>query len=247
VRAAATLDVGAGDLRWQDAPPVVLRPTGGASRAVSVHVVQAAGGPLGGDDLALTVRLAEHSELRLSSAGASVIQPGGTDHSGQPARWRVELAAAAGAVLRWMPEPTVVCAGASYHGSLHADLHPDATMIFRELVVLGRSGEIGGRCRTELAVNVGGRPLVRHESLIDGADAELSGPAGTGGHRVLGTVLVAGRNVPPAAECAEISAELSWATLPLDGPGCLVLALGSSVTTVAAALDQHLLLNYGDR
>jgi urease accessory protein len=243
VRAAATLDVGAGELRWRDAPPVVLRPTGGAG----VHLVQAAGGPLGGDDLRLSVQLRKDSELRLSSAGASVVLPGSGDHSGQPARWRVELAAAAGAAVRWTPEPTVVCAGASYHGSVRARLHPDSTMILRELVVLGRSGEVGGRCRTELAVTIGDRPLVRHESVLDGADAELSGPAGTGGHRVLGTLLVAGRDTPPAAECAEIGAELSWAMLPLDGPGYLVLALGASVTTVAAALDRQVPLSYGDR
>lgn len=243
MRARATLDVGADDLRWLDAPPVVLRPTGGAG----VHLVQAAGGPLGGDDLGLSVRVGDAAALRLSSAGASVVQPGGGDRAGQPARWRVELTAAAGAAVRWAPQPTVVCAGASYHASVRANLHPDATLVLREVVVLGRSGEVGGRCHAELAVTIEDRPLVHHESVIDGADADLTGPAGTGGHRVLGTLLVAGRDVPPAGECAETGPDLAWATLPLDGPGFLVLALGASVTAVAAALDRHVPFNYGDR
>jgi hypothetical protein len=73
-----------------------------------------------------------------------------------------------------------------------------------------------------------------HENLLDGTDAALSGPAGSGGHRVQGTVLVAGRGVSRKAE----RAGSNWAVLPLDGPGCLVLAVGALVTEVTSTLDK---------
>jgi hypothetical protein len=47
-------------------------------------------------------------------------------------------------------------------------------------------------------------------------------------------VLVAGRAIPPTDE----RAGPSWAVLPLDGPGCLVLAVGDRVTEVTVLLDR---------
>ena len=73
MRACAELDVRTGGrIRWSAAPPVVLRQTG----AARVHLVQAAGGPLGDDHLELRIRLAEGTELTIGSAGATVARPG---------------------------------------------------------------------------------------------------------------------------------------------------------------------------
>jgi urease accessory protein len=217
---------------WHDAPPVVMRPIG----ADRLHLLHAAGGPLGGDRLRLTGTVGTGCELRVDSAGATVVQP---DHDGRPADWTVRLDVAAGACLRWAPQPTVVCGGADFRTGLHATLHPDSTLVVREVVVLGRSDETGGRYAGGLSVTVGGEPLVCHENLLDGADPELSGPAGSGGYRVHGTVLVAGRAVRPADERAGRTGNVSWAVLPLDGPGCLVLAVGALVSEVTAVLDGY--------
>jgi urease accessory protein len=212
---------------WHDAPPVVLRPTG----VDRLHLLHAAGGPLGGDRLRLTGTVGTACALRVESAGATVVQPG---HDGQPADWTVRLDVAAGACLRWAPQPTVVCGGADFRTSLCATVDPDGALLVREVLVLGRSGETGGRYTGGLSVVVGDQPLISHENLVDGADPALSGPAGSGGHRVHGMVLAAGRAIPPTDE----RAGPSWAVLPLDGPGCLVLAVGDRVTEVAALLDR---------
>jgi len=123
-----------------DAPPVVLRPTGV-------------------DRLRLTGTVGTACALRVDSAGATVVQPG---HDGRPANWAVRLDVAAGACLRWTPQPTVVCRGADFRTSLHATLDPDSTLLVREVLVLGRSDESGGRCavvgRTGLSGARGGRP-----------------------------------------------------------------------------------------
>lgn len=234
MRAAATFAVsrdGAGQrTHWRDTPPVVLRPTA----TDRLHLLHAAGGPLGGDDLRLTGTVGAACGLTVRSAGATVVQPGNT---GAPADFAVSLTLAAGADLRWTPQATVVCAGADFRSALRAELDPEAFLLIRELVVLGRSREAGGRYAGGLSVTVGGRPLLCHETLLDGADTALSGPAGTGGHRVSGTAVVAGRGVPPATETAGRHGDTEWAVLPLAGPGVLVLALGDSVREVDAALD----------
>jgi urease accessory protein len=227
MKALASLDVDRAHLRWRDSTPVALRPTG----LGRVHLVQAAGGPLGGDELGLDVTVAAEAEMEVRSAAATVAQPGPT---GEPAFWSVN--ATVDGALRWWPEPTVVCAGADYRATLRVDLADGARLVLREQVVLGRAGEVGGRYRGRLTVRVGGVPLVDTETVLDGADAALSGPAGSAGFRVFGSVLVVGPDLPELEEAAHHDAGVRAALLPLDGPGYLVMALASTSTLVAAGL-----------
>ena len=234
MKADASLDAGKGRLTWRDAPPVVIRPTG----PDRVHLVHAAGGPLGGDELSLTAQVGAAARLSVSSVAATVVQPG---VNGDPAHWRVDLDVAAGASLAWQPQPTVLTDGSWLHSDLYVRLAEGAVASVRETVILGRSGQAGGRYRGGLVVTVGGRVLLRHESLLDGTDPDLCGPAGTGGHRVYGTLLVAG--VDPGEPEAHNGPELRWARMPLEGPGYLVLALGDSATAVGGVLAEQALTN----
>ena len=230
MKARAQLTVDAGGLRWRSAAPVVLRPTGGHR----IHLVQAAGGPLGGDDLALDVRLGAGCAALLRSAAATVVQAG---RSPGPARWTVTASAAQRAVLDWRPEPTVVCDGAQLHSRITVALQPGARAVLREVVVLGRTGQRGGNFIGELAVDLDGSPLLAHTVLLDGTDPVLAGPAGTGGARVVGMLAVVGESIGGSAQGAGEEPGLRWACAPLDGPGHLVLALADRVTTVIHLLD----------
>ena len=230
MKADAAVETDGGRLTWRDAPPVVIRPTG----PDRVHLVHAAGGPLGGDELSLTAQVGPDSRLHVSSVAATVVQPGVT---ADPAHWRVDLDVAAGAELSWQPELTVVTDGAWLDSDLHVRLAAEAVVRLRETVILGRAGQSGGRYRGGLTVTVGSRTLLRHESLLDGADPELCGPAGTGGHRVYGTLLVAG--VAPGEPEAHNAPDLRWARMPLDGPGYLVLALADTATAVNRVLTSQ--------
>jgi urease accessory protein len=231
VKALAELDVGADRaMRWRAEPPVVLRRTGPGR----VHLVQAAGGPLGGDELELRLRLAAGAELTVCSAAATVAQPG-RPGSGA-ARWTVIAELAEGARLRWWPEPTVVCDGAELHAGLRLELAGGAAALIREEVVLGRHGQRGGRYRGELSADHAGVPLVRHTTLLDGADAALTGPAGTAGARVVSTVLGAGTEpVPAGCPTTGERPDLRWGLSRLAGPGWLLLAVGD--VGVARLLD----------
>jgi len=230
VHARAELTAEVSGLRWRSDPPVVLRPTG----AHRIHLVQAAGGPLGGDDLALDVRVGVGCAIQLRSTAATVVQPG---RSPGPARWAVTASVADGAVLDWQPEPTVVCDGAELHSQITISLHRGARAVLREVVVLGRAGQRGGRFTGELAVDLDGAPLLAHTLLLDGSDPVFTGPAGTGGARAVGMLAVVGEGINGRLEGAGEKPGLRWACSALDGPGWLLLVLGDRPTEVIALLD----------
>jgi urease accessory protein len=255
VRAAGELTVLAGQrISWRAEPPVVLRRTG----PTRMHLVQAAGGPLGGDQLELRLSLAAGTELTLATAAATVAQPGRPGAG--PAYWTVTAELAEGARLRWLPEPTVVCDGAELHASLRLTVAEGAGALVREQVQLGRHGQRGGRYRGLLAADYAGAPLVRHSTVLDGADPALSGPGGTGGQRLVGTLLGAGAvfgagdDLLEPADSASVGsgsvgsgsvgsgsvgecAGLRWARHDLVGPGWLVVALGSDPVALSRVLD----------
>ena len=214
IRAATRLTVeraaGRQALRWAHDWPVVLRPTGTGDE--HVHLVHAAGGPLSGDDLALSVEVGPQARLTVRSAGATLVQPGAATDA--PARWTVELQVAAGGRVHWAPEPTVVSDRAALESVLRVSLAAGAAATVREIVVLGRHGQRGGRY---------------------GADAVLCGPAGTAGARAVGSLVCAGDVPVPPATVGEGDG-VRWAWSELDGPGALLLAVGSPAA-VTAVLD----------
>jgi urease accessory protein len=219
--AAARLRLVDGRLTWASAPPVVLRRTGRRR----VHVVAVGGGPLGGDRLRLRVELGPGERLAVHSAAATVVQPG--RDPGSVASFDVEAVLAEGAVLDWRPEPTVVCDGAVWEPSVRLDLAEGARARVVEQLVLGRSGQAGGRCASTTRATVGAAPVLASTTLIDGADAALTGIGGTGGARSVGSVLVVGEPAPEAEEARD-DGDVVWARTPLDGPGSLVTAIGTA-------------------
>ena len=220
-----------GRLTWTSRPPLVLRRTGPRR----VHVVQVGGGPLGGDVLSLDVDLGPGQHLAVCSAAATVVQPG--PDPAAAARLDVRCDVADGAVLAWTPEPTVVCDRADWTSDLRVALAGTARAYLSEQVVLGRSGQRGGRCRQDLRVDVDGEPLLVASTRLDGADPALTGPGGTAGERSVGSVVVAGGQDLP--EGAGDGPGVRWAWSALDGPGAVLTALGSA-SAVRGVLDRAL-------
>ena len=223
---AADLEGGRPRIRWNQAWPIVLRPTANAQ----VHLVHGAGGPLGGDVLALDVRVGTGAALAVRSAGATIVQPG---RGSALARWDFDVVVGAGGSLDWAPEPTVVTDGADYRTSLRISLGAGARAIIREVVVLGRHGGVGGRYRGRLDVSVDGNPLLAHTTLLDGADPALCGPGGTAGARAAGTLILVDAVRPTAVgEAAVGEAAVGEAALR----GAAVGAAGGRVTVGGAAV-----------
>ena len=208
---AADLEGGRPRIRWNQAWPIVLRPTGNTR----VHLVHGAGGPLGGDVLALDVRVGTGAALAVRSAGATIVQPG---RGSALARWDFDVVVGAGGSLDWAPEPTVVTDGADYRTSLRIDLGAGAGATIREVVVLGRHGGVGGRYRGRLDVSVDDNPLLAHTTLLDGADPALCGPGGTAGARAVGTLILVDAVRPTAVgEAAVGEAALRGAAVGAAG------------------------------
>jgi urease accessory protein len=131
---------------------------------------------LAGDHVEVTVRVGRGRALE-------IVEPGGTvayAMRGSAARWDVTVEVEDGGSLIWHGEPFVVSEGANVTRRLAVDLATDTTLVLRETLVLGRTGEGPGQLLARTDVRRDGLPV-----LVE----ELDTRAGLGQHRVLDQVL----------------------------------------------------------
>jgi urease accessory protein len=171
---------------------------------------------LGGDVVELEVRVGPGARLDLFDVAGTVAYHG----RGQPSAWHVRIELAAGAGLTYAGEPFVVGDGADVTRSLEIDLAPEATAAVRDTVVLGRTGQRGGRLRSHTTVRREGRPVLVEDQRLD-PDRLRAAPGMLGTHRVLDTVLWLGAATP------EPTTATTYALV--DGAGSLTRWLGSSL------------------
>src|SRR3954470_7813856 len=127
----------------------------------------------------------EHAHL--VATGASIGQGGAS-------RMAIDVHIGAGGRLDADPGALIVTAGACVHLALSLALEPTATLTWREVVVLGRTGESAGRAILRWDVRRGDTPLLRQR--IDLADPGLADwPGMTAGCRVLLSELRIGPDV----------------------------------------------------
>jgi urease accessory protein len=204
--------------------PLVLRRTPDA-----VYLVGGAAGPLGGDDLTLTIDVRDGATLRVRTAAAAIALPG---RDGRESVLRVRATVGPGARLEYLPEPTVLADGARHRVELHVTLAADAGLLLRDENILGRHGERGGSCVTGLRVDRDGAPLLRHEVPVSGTDDVALGPAVLAGHRAFGSLFIAGPGEHPAA-----SYRPGAAVMPLGHHATLITALAADAITLRELLD----------
>ena len=144
---------------------------------------------LGGDEVELEVRVGRDASLELFDVAGTVAYHG----RGRSASWRVTIVLENGAGLDYRGAPFVVSDGADVVRTLDLGLDPTASMRLRETVVLGRSGQVGGRLRNRTAITVGGRPALLEDQLFDPSGIRSS-PGMLGSHRVIDTVVALGPN-----------------------------------------------------
>jgi urease accessory protein len=192
------------------APPLTLRQirSDDVDRC-ELRLVGTAAGPLAGDDLSLSLRLRPGARGTLGATGASLAQGRG---GGEAAVLSIRAELATGASLVADPGALVVCAGSRVDVRLELVLAAGAAVEWRELVVLGRTGEPAGLATLRWDVTRLGRPVLRQFT-------DLSDPAG---------LLTAGRRV---LACALIS-----------GPGWVARTLVASPAAAAQRVDEHTLL-----
>jgi urease accessory protein len=163
------------------APPLTLRQVRGEApdgeQRCELRLVGTAAGPLAGDDLALSLVLRPGARATLRAAGASVAQGGG---GGRTLVIRAELGE--GADLIAEPGTLVACAGSRVEVRVEVVLGRGAAVDWRELIVLGRTGEPAGQATLRWDVTRCGEPVLRQFADL--------GPALYRGGRVLACALI---------------------------------------------------------
>ena len=178
---------------------------------------------LAGDDLRIEFDVAPGAFLE-------VLEPSGTvayNARGGHASWTATATVGAGGALVWRAAPFVVAGGADVSRRIDISLESDAVALLDEMVVFGRTGEIGGALRSDQRITVDGTPLLV-ETLDLRSVPDRSRPGVLGGHRVIGTTMLLGMKTSDTAE-GHVS--------PLAGPGMLARAVADQAHEVSAALD----------
>lgn len=219
-------------------PPLTLREAAGA-----VYLAASAAGPVGGDEVELDVEVGPGAVLEVRTVAATLVLPGPAP---APSRSDCRVTVSDGAELRWRPEPVVAVRGCDHRTVARIDLAPTSGLVWREELVLGRHGEPGGSVLQRLEIDRGGVALIRTEHALGPRWPGSNGPAGAGGHRVVGTLVVVG--TPAAAAGASAAAGLdpggevegggraAWVE---PAPGAVVLwAVAPSARSLRAVLDR---------
>ncbi|MDJ1131931.1 urease accessory protein UreD [Streptomyces iconiensis] len=200
------------------------RPVASQPGVLRLALVGTRAGLLAGDALDLRVTVGPGARLEL-------IEPAGLvayDHRGGAATWSATVTLGEGARLCWAARPFVVSSGARVHRSVEADLARGAGMLWRELLVLGRSGERGGAVRTVTRASYDGAELLVEDlDFSDPGEREL--PGILHGARFLGSVTHFGTERPGDPDDPYLTR--------LAGPGALVRHLGPSAPPLESALD----------
>ena len=171
---------------------------------------------LGGDVVELDVRVGPDARLDLFDVAGTVAYHG----RGQASGWHVRVVLAEGATLTYAGEPFVVGDGADVTRTLRVDLVAGASALVRDTVVLGRTGQRGGRLRSLATVRRDGRPILLEDQRLD-PDRLRDAPGLLGPNRVLDTVVWLG-TAPPGSTAATTYALV-------DGAGTLARWLGTSL------------------
>ncbi|MFG3661809.1 urease accessory protein UreD [Streptomyces sp. NPDC047706] len=217
--------------------PLAPRRTRGSAGEARVVLVGAMSGPLGGDHLVVEAAVETGARLRVGSAAATLALPGQAKGG---ARYDVRLTVADGGELHWLPEQLIAARDSDLYVRIRADLGPAARLVLREEQVLGRAGEEPGRLTSRLSVRVAGRTVLDQElSCGPGAPGGWDGPAGLGGHRAVGQLVVVRPEFAERPAAVRVLGE-GAAVLPLAGPAVLVTAVARDALRLRRTLDEAL-------
>jgi urease accessory protein len=224
------------ELRSESPTRLIPRRSAVPSRngSVTVRMVASAAGPLGGDHLNLRIRVGTGAHLRLVGTGATLALPGPNE---EPSRSTVHIEIEPDGVLEYLPDETIVCAGADHHTELRADLAQGSHLRCRETMILGRHAEEPGQLTTTTHIVRAGTPILRQNLDLTHPRLRAS-TAHLAGAKVLATELLIGDEDPPTASTGPW-----WSLIPLAAGGTLATALADdqdiATDRLTAALHNH--------
>lgn len=211
-------------------PPLTLRRVHSDDDGTcALCLVGTAAGPLAGDDLTLSLHLRAAARARLTATGAMIAQGRA---AGRSSTVHTNVCLDNGAQLTADPGPLIVCAGARVDLGVHIDLAADATVVWRETVVLGRAGAPAGSATIRWDVVVAGTPLLRQTLDLSDGFAQRS-PSLLAGATVVASELLVG----PQIDARTVVASPRAVAQQLSEHAVLLTVLGDDAATAATQLD----------
>ncbi len=190
-----------------------------------VLVLHPPSGIAGGDQLTIAAQLEPGARALLTTPGAGKWYRSGGAWAAQRLQFKVE----SGATLEWLPQESIVFAGAQAEMVSDIELATDAHYLGWEILCLGRraSGESfdHGSLRLHTRVHRDGQPLWLERGQLDGGSDLLQSPAGLAGFSVSATLLATTQENAPEllSACREVMAQEDGARHALTQlPGLLV-------------------------
>jgi urease accessory protein len=213
-----------GPLRVQKA----LHPEGpGVCQAIVVHPP---GGIVGGDILALEIKVGDGAHAQLTTPGATKWY----GSAGADGALRTRLSVGERGVLEWLPQESLLYDGARAVIDTRIDLAAQACYIGWDVVGLGRvaSGEhfASGRLHQTIELNRCGTLLWCERAALEGGSPALQSGAVLGGAHVFGTMVVAAGAVGDAllAACRAVACASGEGTVTRLPHALLARYLGAS-------------------
>ena len=171
-------------------PLRVQRPFLEASGACQAYILHPPGGVVGGDTLDVDVRVRNRARALVTTPGATKFYRSAGATACQNQRIQVDAASS----VEWLPQETIVFAGALAESNTTIELAAGACGIGWEITCLGRpaAGERfdRGSFRQRLQWRAGSRPLLTEAVLCQGNDEALAAGWGFQGMSTFGTMVV---------------------------------------------------------
>ncbi len=115
---------------WHLLPPIYLDETGTAYTLL----LNPSGGLVGGDCLSICMKLDKDAHVLISTPSANRVYRSESEISVQEADIRL----GPGAILEWVPEPTIPFAGSRFRQAIRVQLAPGATVMLWDAIASGR-------------------------------------------------------------------------------------------------------------
>jgi urease accessory protein len=169
--------------------------------AALVHLHNVSGGLLGGDRLALTVRIGAGARAQITTTGATRVYRPRKEAS--PTTQLNEISVGEDALLEYVPDPIIPFAGARFSQRTTVQLDRGAGLFWWEVVAPGREarGEIFAYDRLEIRTDLLaiGRPIAAERVRLEPRNQALSSIARLGVYRTWATFYICRAGVESSA------------------------------------------------
>lgn len=203
--------------------------TGDPPGMLTLYVQSCSGGVFQHDDLRWRLRAESGAKGHVTTAASTIVHR----MDAGSARQRVELHAAADAVLEYLPDPLILFHGARFDSRLSLHVHDRAVAMAWEALIphdpAGQDGWFDWLLSETSICDDAGRLLARDRYRVAGSTFAALAPGVTGGWRCQGVFFVAQRRVPQAELVDALRAALPGAPGVYAGAGSLPARCGAWV------------------